>query len=285
MPFESNSVFGNLQNYKMYLRPNAHLHYGNTGKQKSKLNKHQKNVQTLLKIMSKNEPLTTWDLAKISLPDDMSKLREREKIYRRLLVGRKDNGKHSDGILDLGLAIKDGKSLKTGIADKYRLSLYGILYCIDVFDFSNIDIDKIAEKYSKVLPKVFGKWDYLKSKICNRVYGIKLLANGLLADNPQIQVQSGIPFYELMSYVHIKYQRNFESILEDQLAEQISYWFYTNLLYTPVQKNNLNSYGIKNLDTVFADDPNLKKWFLIFFRDAIKYYRQRYTILKNSDVK
>ena len=281
----SESVLGNLQNYKMYLRPNAHIHYGRPGEKKSKLTKHQLNVQSLLKIMSKNEPLTTWGLAKISIPNDMAKLREREKIYRRLLVGRKDKGKHSDGILDLGLIVKDGKSLKTGIADKYRLSLYGILYCIDVLDFSNNEIDKIAEKYSKVLPKVFGKWNYLKSKIDSRIYGIKLLANGLLADNPQIQVQSGIPFYELMSYVHIKYQRNFESISEEQLAEQISYWFYTNLLYNPIVKNDSGSNGIKNLDVVFEDDVELKKWFLFFFKSAIKYYQQRYQILKKSEVK
>jgi len=284
MPFESESVLGNLQNYKMYLRPNAHIHYGQPGERKSKLTKHQQNVQTLLKIMSKNEPLTTWDLAKISIPNDMTKLREREKIYRRLLVGRKDKGKHSDGILDLGLVVKDGKSRKTGIADKYRLSLYGILYCMDVLDFSNNEIDKIAEKYSKVLPKVFGKWHYLKSKINSKVYGIKLLASGLLADNPQIQVQSGIPFYELMSYVHIKYQRNFESISEKQLAEQISYWFYINLLYNPIGKNTSTSNGIKGLDVVFEDDDELKKWFLLFFKSAIKYYQLRYQILKRSDI-
>ena len=285
MPFESDSILGNLQNYKMYLRPNAHLRYGSPGEKQSDLSKHQQNVQTLLKLMSKNESMTTWDLAKISIPNDMAKLREREKIYRRLLVGRQDKGKHSDGILDLGLVIRDGKSLKTGIADKYRLSLYGILYCIDVLDFSNNEIDKIAEKYSKVLPKIFGKWNYLKSKIGDRVYGIKLLASGLLADNPQIQVQSGIPFYELMSYVHIKYQRNFESISEEQLSEQISYWFYTNLLYLPIGKNNTNSNGIKNLDVIFDDDVELKKWYLIFFRESIKYYQQRYSVLKKSDFK
>ncbi|MFQ5496449.1 MAG: hypothetical protein ACE5DU_01035 [Nitrosopumilus sp.] len=285
MPFESESVLGNLQNYKIYLRPNAHIHYGRPGEKKSKLTKHQQNVQTLLKIMSKNEPLTTWDLAKISIPNDMTKLREREKIYRRLFVGRKDRGKYSAGILDLGMVVKDGKSLKTGISDKYRLSLYGILYCMDVLDFSNNEIDKIAEKYSDVLPKVFGKWNYLKSKIGSKVYGIKLLASGLLADNPQIQVQSGIPFYELMSYVHIKYQRNFESISEKQLAEQISYWFYINLLYNPIGKNTSTLNGIKSLDVVFEDDDELKKWFLHFFKSAIKYYQQRYQILKRSDVK
>jgi hypothetical protein len=282
MPLDD-PLFGNLQNYKLYLRPNAHAHYGYPNQKKSSLSKHQQNVQKLLKIMSINESLTTWDLAKISIPDDITKLREREKIYRRLLVGRKDKGKHSDGILNLGLAIKDGKSLKTGIADKYRLSLYGILYCIDVLDLSNNEIDKIAKKYSKVLPKVFGKWDYLKTKIGERVYGIKLLANGLLADNPQIQVRPEIPFYELMSYVHLKYQRNFENITEENLAEQISYWFYVNLLYHPMGNNN--DTGIESLNPIFQDDPELKKWFLIFFRDSIKYYHERYAVLKKSKIR
>jgi hypothetical protein len=282
MPLDD-PIFGNLQNYKLYLRPNAHTHYGYPNQKKSSLSKHQQNVQKLLKIMSINESLTTWDLAKISIPDDITKLREREKIYRRLLVGRKDKGKHSDGILNLGLAIKDGKSLKTGIADKYRLSLYGILYCIDVLDLSNNEIDKIAKKYSKVLPKVFGKWDYLKTKIGERVYGIKLLANGLLADNPQIQVRPEIPFYELMSYVHLKYQRNFENITEENLAEQISYWFYVNLLYHPMGNNN--DTGIESLNPIFQDDPELKKWFLIFFRDSIKYYHERYAVLKKSKIR
>ena len=88
-----------------------------------------------------------------------------------------------------------------------------------------------------------------------------------------------------MSYVHIKYQRNFESISEEQLSEQISYWFYTNLLYLPIGKNNTNSNGIKNLDVIFDDDIELKKWYLIFFRESIKYYQQRYSVLKKSDFK
>ena len=145
MPMEVDSTYGNLQNYKFYLRPNTHAHYGSPNEKKSVLSKHQQNVQNLLKIMSENESMTTWDLAKISIPNDISKLREREKIYRRLLVGRKDKGKHSDGILDLGLAVKDGKSLKTGISDKYRLSLYGIMYCIDALDMDKNEIDKIVE--------------------------------------------------------------------------------------------------------------------------------------------
>ncbi len=264
----------------MYLRPNAHLHYGYPDAKKSTQSKHQQNVQTLLKLMSKSEPKTTWELAKISIPNDVSRLREREKIYRRLLVGRKDKGKYSSGILDFGLVVRDGKSFKTGKADKYRLSLYGILYCIDVMNLSNDEIDKIAKKYSVILPKVFGKWDYLKSIMGNKVYGIKMLANGLLADNPLIQTSPEIPFYELMSFVHIKYQRNFENISEEELAEQISYWFYVNLLYLPPQKGNTD-YGLK---LVFEKDKKLKKWFLEFVKDAKKYYYERYNVLRKSQI-
>jgi len=284
MPLENDSTFGNLQNYKLYLRPNSHRHYGSTYGKKYGLNKHQQNVQNLLKIMSNNEAMTTWDFAKISISNDISKLREREKIYRRLLVGRKDKGKHSDGIINLGLVVKDGKSFKTGISDKYRLSLYGVLYCIDVMNLDDKEIDKIAKKYAKILPKVFGKWEHIKSKIGNKVYGIKFLANGLLADNPQIQVASGIPFYELMSYVHIKYQRNFEIISEEKLAEQISYWFFVNLLYQPIQKNNTTNIGIKSLEPIFETDKELKKWFLVFFKESTKYFHARYSVLKKSKV-
>ncbi len=284
MPLENDAAFGNLLNYKLYLRPNAHAHYGLPGERKSSLGKHQQNVQNLLKIMSMNESMTTWDLAKISLPDDMSKLREREKIYRRLLVGRKDGGRHSDGILQLGLVVRDGKSFKTGAADKYRLSLYGILYCIDVLNPDKNEIDKIAKKYSRVLPKVFGKWDYVKSKIGDRAYGIRLLAGGLLADNPMIRVAQGIPFYELMSYLHIKYQRDFEHITEERLAEQVSYWFYINLLYRPAGKDGVGTRGTEGLNPLFEDDAELKKWFGVFFKESKKYFYERYSVLRKSEV-
>ena len=281
MPLEEDSTFGNLQNYKLYLRPNAHAHYGYPDQRNSSLGKHQQNVQTLLKLMSKNEPKTTWELAKISIPNDTTKLREREKIYRRLLVGRKDKGKHSQGILEIGLVVRDGKSLKTGVADKYRLSLNGVLYCLDVMDLTNNEIDKLAGKYSYVLPKVFGRWMKLKEKMGNKVYGIKFLASGLLADNPQIQVQQGIPFYELMSYVHIKFQKNFEHMSEERLAEQISYWFFVNLIYHPPTREYRRN-GIQFLNPIFEEDKELKEWFWKFFKEATEYYHERYTILKKS---
>ncbi len=82
-----------------------------------------------------------------------------------MLIGRVDRGKSSEGILQLGLVVKDGKIFKRAPADQYRLSLHGILYCLDILKPTNNEIDTLSSKYVHILPKVFGKWNYLKSII------------------------------------------------------------------------------------------------------------------------
>ena len=49
-------------------------------------------------------------------------------------------------------------------------------------------------------------------------------------DNIQIANITKFPVYELMTYLNIKYQNNYEQINEEDLANQISFWFYTTLL-------------------------------------------------------
>ena len=264
----------------MYIRPTSHKLFGSKFLKQNDLTVHQKVVRNILSIMAKNEPMTIWDMAKIKFPNDMTKLRDREKKYRRLLVGREDRGKHSMGILELGLVVKDGKSYKKAPADKYRLSLHGILYCIDVLKMTEKEIDNLAIKYQNVLPKVFGKWDYLKSKIGNDVYTLKLLSKGLIADNPQITTNAKTPFYELMTYITTKYQRNFEHISEEDLANQISFWFYSNLLYQPISKTKKQYQGIERLELILKDEQSLYKWFLDFYKEAKQYYKNRYDMIR-----
>ena len=273
-------VFGNLQAYKMFVRPTANKLYGTAFMKTKDMTIHQQTVRNMLSIMVKNEPLTIWDMAKVKLAGDDAKLRYREKKYRRLLVGREDRGKHTAGILELGLVVKDGKSYKKIPADKYRLSLHGVLYCINALRLTEKEIDGLAKKYQNVLPKVFGKWNYLKSYIKNDLYTIKLLAKGLIADNPQIITNSKTPFYELMSYVTIKYHRNYESISETELAEQISYWFYVNLMYQPYSKTKKQYVGFERLDVIFEGDTELKKWFISFDKDGKKEYKNRHDMMK-----
>ncbi len=222
-------------------------------------------------------------MAKIRFPNDNDKVRTKEKEFRRLLVGRIDRGKHSSGMLELGLVVKDGKVYRHPVSDKYRLSLHGILYCLDVLNLNKNDIDKISEKYADVLPKVFGKWDYLKSATEDQVYTIQILARGLLLDNPEIVKNKTNPMYELMSFIHTKFRKNFESISERDLAEQISLWFYTYLLYDTELKSKARSLtSVKKLQRILDQDDSLSRWYLKFVKDADRYYAKRADTIKKS---
>ncbi|MDH3618068.1 MAG: hypothetical protein OEM89_05025 [Nitrosopumilus sp.] len=287
MPSEDQvTTYGNLHAYKMYTRPNAQRLFGIYSFRKKLGTKHHENVQRMLEILALNGTLTTWGMAKTHL-DDSSGIRTKEKEYRRLLVGRMARGKHTMGVLEAGLVIKDGKSYAKAPADQYRLSLHGILYCLDVLDLSDKQIDIMAEKYAKVLPMVFGKWEYLKSNIGNDVYRLKNLAGGLFMDNIQIAKISNFPVYELMTYLNVKYQNNFEQIEEEDLANQISVWFYTNLLVPTRFRSSgrRSSLEIKQWRKIVHEDKYLKKWYYDFVNDAIKFYNNRFNKLKKLEKK
>jgi len=228
-------------------------------------------VLNLLNLLALQGTSTTWQLAKVRLADDISALRTKEKEYRRLLVGRADRGKHYRGLLELGLVVKDGFNLERAPANKYRLSLHGILYSINVLDFDEIQIDKIAENYSTVIPKIFGKWKFLK-KIEPKTYNkLKGLAKGLLLDNMSMSEDMENPINELMSYLQIKYHRKYENISEEELAEQISYWFYTSLLISRPNKRK----PISKLMEILEKDQELFLWYMIFYRETKLFYEKR----------
>lgn len=215
-------------------------------------------------------------MAKIRFAGDLSRTKTKEKEYRRLLIGRTDRGKFSPGILDVGLIMKDGKSYKRYPGDKYRLTLHGILYCLDVLNLTNDQIDTMASKYIHVLPKVFGKWEYLKSVLGESVYKFQILSKGLLLNNLDIALRISPPMYELMSYLVIKYKKNFEYIEENDLANQISLWFFTNLLFNPVSISKKKQFpNTKKLRQIFANDKDLQKWYLDFFEESKLYYKKR----------
>jgi len=285
MPFEDQgTMYGNLHAYKMYTRPTAQRLFGSYSFRKKPGIKHHENIQKMLEILALNGTLTTWGMAKTHL-NDSTVIRTKEKEYRRLLVGRMARGKHTIGLLEVGLVVKDGKSFAKAPADQYRLSLHGILYCLDVLDLTDKQIDILAEKYDKVLPMVFGKWNYLKSNIKNEVYRLKNLAGGLFMDNIQIANISNFPVYELMTYLNIKYQNNFEQIDETDLANQISFWFYTNLLVPARFRSSgrRSSLEIKQWRKIILYDAHIKKWYYEFVNEAIKFYSDRFDKLKKLE--
>lgn len=143
---ENVAFYGNLYSYKLYTRPTALRMFGSKSYKKSKSSKHQENIQKMLKILALNDPLTTWSMAKIQLFEDTEAVRVKEKEYRRMLVGRRDRGKKTPGLLDIGLVVNDGIRYTKGASNLYRLSLHGVLYCLDVLDMTEKEIDIMAQK-------------------------------------------------------------------------------------------------------------------------------------------
>ena len=274
-------TYGNIHSYKLYTRPTARKLFGEYSYRK-KMSKHQENVQRMLHVLALNGPMTTWGMAKTDLLDDTDLIRTKEKQYRKLLVGRVDRGKRSPGVLDLGLVVLDGKSNLRAPANVYRLSLHGVLYCLDVLNLTNKEIDLMAQKYSHVLPWVFGKWDYLKSIIANDVYKMRLLGKGLLLDSPQTTTISKFPVYEILTYLTVKYQNYFEYISEKDLAEQISFWYYTHLLIPSGTKTRKQTTSeLKQWYKVFTKgDKELKQWYQEFLDETVDFYKKRFGIVK-----
>ncbi|MCV0366300.1 MAG: hypothetical protein K5798_03415 [Nitrosopumilus sp.] len=274
-----NHTFGNLQSYLHYTQPTVKRLFGDTSFRQKKKSKHQENVHKLLESLALNGSMTTWEIAKLHYSDAPS-IRTREKELRRLLVGRKDRGKKSPGVLDVGLVVSEKIKTTQNISSVYRLSLHGILYCLDVLGFRKKDIDLMAHNYSKLLPMVFGKWDYLKSILDNDVYRIQILAQGLFLDNIHITKISKIPIFEIITYLNVKYQDNYESISEKDLADQISYWFYTTLLIHSTIDKKIEKTELSKWKKIFAGDRKLKRWYFGFVRETSKFYTDRFHSIK-----
>ena len=255
---------GNLASYRAYVRPTTHNMYGD----QAAPSKHLDNIHELLHILFVHGACTTWDMAKIS-QSQIALIRKQDKIYRRLLIGRIDRGKHTGGVLDMGLVVCE----RTRSYFRYRLSLYGILYCIDVLNPDKKEYDKMASFYAFLLPRIFGDWKRKKKILRDDAYNLRILAQGIFLNNIKF-ARPDNPLYELMMYLHIKYFKNFESISEHDLSEQISYWFYTFLLYSAPDK----------LAKILSSDGSLYKWYASFFREARSYYEQRLRSIKNSTI-
>lgn len=256
--------------------------YGEFSYRKKIIPKHHENIQRMLHVLAINGPQTTWGMAKVELANDTAKIRSREKQYRKFLVGRDDRGKHSMGVLETGLVVIDGKSRLKAPANIYRLSIHGILYCLDVLDLTNKEIDMMAEKYKDVVPWIFGKWEYLKKTIGNEVYRLRLLAKGLFLDNIQTAKISKIPVYEILTYLSTKYLDNFEHIEEADLAEQISCWYYTQLLISKNPQKKKSSLEYQQwYKLITKGDRDLKLWYQSFLDEVTDFYEKRFKIVKN----
>lgn len=286
MPYlkDYDTQYGNLMSYKHYTRPEAYRLYGSSSPRNR--TRHQNGMQEILRIMFANGACSTWEIARLRLDaNNVAKIRAKEKEYRRLFLGRYDTKQRSGGMMELGLIVREREQKKKSAYSRYRLSLHGILYCIDVLDPSNVEIDSMTQKYAGVLPKIFGRWDLLKSVAGSDAYKLRVLSKGLLLNN--LDVAGETPLYELMTFVHVKYGKDFESISEEDLAEQISCWYYTLLLYyEPAGAGPLSKRArarAEKMKEMLSHDAELLGWYKKFFRQARDHYKKRlHTIMTGS---
>lgn len=266
MPFqkEFQTNYGNLQSYKFFTRP-ASQHFLGIKNKGGKIKR--KKIESILWILGMNGASSTWEMAKHEILNDTSKLRSREKEFRRQIIGRKTTKKSYPGLIDIGLVVKDSITYNKGKVSKYRLSLHGILFCIDSLDLSNEEIDKLAEKYSEILPMLFGNWNFLKNQIKDKVYRIKMLSRGTFLEGSQKKDSQNLLFAHLMTYVHLKFYEKYDGILEEELSMQISYWFYTSLLYFENKKE-------PPLKKIFSNNKELKKWYTEFIKEVKIYFKE-----------
>lgn len=259
-------TLGNLASYRAHVVPAAQSAYVDPAG-----SKHRQNIHDILHTLLVHGTCTTWDMAKIKTGG--AQIRRQDRIYRRLLTGRTDHSKHSEGILRLGLIVIDGDPPRQKRYKQYRLSLYGILYCLYVLDPSESDIDRMAAIHAGRLPRIFGMWDMLKSRLGRDAYNLRILARGILLDN--VTSDADNPVYGLLSFIGAKYWRNFDYMPEEDLAEQISYWFYTFLLY--------GDDGTK-LRRVLRSDRDLKTWYAGFFREAKSHHSRRFHAINRVEI-
>ena len=257
---------GNLQSYKFYLRPAIIKKCGSITDEN--ITEHQKMIQRTLQFLALNNLSSTWDIAKKLNSYDLLSPKSREKEYRRLFVGRTSGTRFLPGLLNSGLVTSKEDVYKNRKVTKYGLSIYGILFCMDGLKFSDSQIDQMLTNYKDLIPKIFGRWSDIKNEFGKKAYCLRILSKGILFDFGGLEDQMYTPLYELMNYLNIKYRKNFDYIPDPDLAEQISYWFYSYLLF--YVKNDQ-----KHFDFKWFNDHKLQKWFFQFGYDAKEYFFKR----------
>lgn len=270
---ESGTKFGNYLSYLRYTLPTAKQLFGERSFRKKTLRRHQEKVQQMLESLAVNGSMTTWEMAKAQRCYDVASVRAMDKDFRRLLVGRRERGKASPGLVDIGLVLVEQKTENGNTLNSYRLSIHGILYCITTLGLSEREIDVMALKYSNVLPMLFGKWEYLKSIIGSTVYNLQILASGVALDNIRTTSISELPIFELYNYLNAKYQNYYESISENDLADQISFWFFIHSL--TMYLLNDGKKGLQTWKKIFQNDKELSSWFFSFLDETVTFYQKR----------
>ncbi|AFS81352.1 hypothetical protein NKOR_07455 [Candidatus Nitrosopumilus koreensis AR1] len=260
---------GNLTYYKYTLIKKWDKNFKNNKRRNLKF------VNEVLTLFCFNNELTSWEAAKKISKKNFESINKNEKKIKRLFVGRMDNGTKYEGLLQNEIII----NIKNKKNNKYRISLFGLLYCLTYLKLTNKEIDNIAKMHQKLLPKIFSRWDEMKEK-GDECYRLRLLSRGLLLDRFDMINDRKFPTMEMLFYLHMKFLKYSEMCHEKDLAEEISYWFYITYFYSK------RSYSIQeknNFKKILNKNPSINTWFKKFLFETKKYFKKSNTILVKNE--
>lgn len=157
---------------------------------KDKLDAQTQNFLEIMKTLLENGYCTIREIAeKYNNPNEKKRIKNRHNIYHRIITG--DEKENIEGLINKGIVEAEKPNWKDTRNNKFRLTIFGILYSIRLFSepisfeeakwqiskqLNRIKddgiprrtlIDKISKNYSSVLPLIFGKWENLKSESKN----------------------------------------------------------------------------------------------------------------------
>ena len=107
------------------------------------------------------------------------------------------------------------------------------------------------------------------------------MAKGIFLDNVQTSKISKIPVYEILTFLSTKYLDNFENIDEQDLAEQISSWYYTQLLIPRRANKQKSSVEYEKwYKLIMKQDNEIRNWYQSFLDEVTQFYEERFKVVK-----
>ena len=151
-------------------------------------NPRSRNFFTIIKVLSENGYCSINEIKdKDGLSQTKENRKKRHDVYDRLIKGEFNK---FTGLLEKGIIeVEDKENWKTKRNNRYRLSLFGMLYAIHIFSKDHLQdvvnlkydsqiqykiksvtkykkniLDILVENYSDILPLIFGKWEFMISE-------------------------------------------------------------------------------------------------------------------------
>jgi hypothetical protein len=232
---------------------------------------HRSNVCKILECLALSGKATTWDIRKYCFPSLNDK--QADSMVRRILVGRKDRGRISKGLVDYGLVERIRNTSNTDIR-KYKLTIHGLLYSSLESKYTSKQWYQIARHNEELIPHIFRQCDYLEN---NRVTLnlVRSIANGEFPRMDEMRTKP-LPYHEINDYLRIKFAKK---LGVSEFAEFIAFWFYTFQMYVFWAENKETCF--KRWKKLVSSNAEINKWYSDMINEVLEFYQNRGNIVNS----